>query len=187
MNYDWEKEYARICQVESDINEHLPVLYNLCNKSNTTKELGIGFGVSTRAFLAAIATTHGALNSYDIEIKPNVAEFYQLAKNDGLNFTITCQNTLEAPVYPVDFLFVDSLHTYSQVQQELERHAYFTKKYIAFHDIVSFGEHGEIPNFPNKLQGSGILRAINEWRQINKEWKTIGEYYNNNGLLVLEK
>ena len=195
INKNWKKfmdkyidEYVRFCKIPSDINEHLPLLYSLCVQCASTKEFGVGFGVSTRAFLAAITETKGRLDSYELNVKPEVASLFEMVKQDGLNAELhaTDITKLEKNSNPADFLFIDSLHTYDQVRIELENHGDSTKKFIAFHDTQLFGVDGEIPGNPNKLQGHGILRAITQWMQPRQHWVIKYEFVNNNGLLVLE-
>jgi hypothetical protein len=79
-----------------------------------------------------------------------------------------------------DLLFVDSAHTYETVSKELSLHAHKIKKYIIFHDTVSFGITGDDG-------GEGILKAIHEFLEANLEWKIIHQVDYNNGLMVIER
>jgi hypothetical protein len=79
-----------------------------------------------------------------------------------------------------DLLFVDSHHTYETVSKELEIHAHKIKKYIMFHDTVAFGEVGEDG-------GKGIMFAINEFLEVNPEWKIVHQATYNNGFMIIER
>jgi hypothetical protein len=91
-------------------------------------------------------------------------------------------STLEADVIEeTDMLFVDTLHTYGQVKGELERHGNQARKYIVFHDTVSFGLVGEDYRKP------GINLAIQEFMRDNPHWVLFEHYENNNGLTILAR
>ena len=79
-------------------------------------------------------------------------------------------------------LFIDTLHQYGQLKKELNLHGNKAKKYLAFHDTVSFGREDE-----KNPKGKGLLLAINEFLEKNKELKIIEDLKNNNGLIVLER
>jgi hypothetical protein len=79
-----------------------------------------------------------------------------------------------------NFLFVDSLHVYEQVKEELRLHADKARKYIGFHDTTSYEFNGE-------FGGKGIWPAIQEFIDSHSEWKMIERRYNNNGLTILQR
>ncbi len=178
---DWKQIYDEYCANPSDLNEHLPTLYNLALECNSIVEFGVGFGKSTRAFIYALTTTLGTLNSYDIKLHDGVEELFQQAKEDGLAALFHLQSTLECDINETDLLLVDSHHVYSQVKGELDRHSDKIKKYIAFHDTQLYGISGQ------DHASVGIMPAINEWMDAHPQWKIKQEYYNNNGLLVVER
>jgi len=55
------------------------------------------------------------------------------------------------------------------------------KKYIIFHDTISFGNKDEFG------EGPGLCPAIAEFLKTHPEWKEKETYTNNNGLTVLHK
>jgi len=55
--------YENLCEVSSDINEHLPILKKYTENCNHVTEMGVRSIVSTWAFLAGNPNT---LISYDI-------------------------------------------------------------------------------------------------------------------------
>lgn len=184
--FDWEQEYLRMKSEPSDLNEHLETLYNLaidCGPGSNLCEFGVGFGKSTKAFIFALTKTLGALHSYDIKLHDGIQELFDNANNDGLAAVFHLQNTLEIDLPPIDIslLLIDSHHTYAQVKVELEKHSDRVKKYIAFHDTQLYGisgqDHGSV----------GIMPAINEWMDTHPQWRIKQEYYNNNGMLVVER
>lgn len=178
---DWQQVYTEYCLEPSDLNEHLPTLYNLALECVSITEFGVGFGKSTRAFLYALTTTMGTLNSYDIMLHDGVQDLFDEANKEGLAALFHLQSTLDCDINETDLLLVDSHHTYAQVKGELEKHSDRVKKFIVFHDTQLYGisgqDHGSV----------GIMPAINEWMDSHPQWRIKQEYYNNNGLLVVER
>ena len=70
---------------------------------------------------------------------------------------------------------------YDQLKKELELHGNKAKKYLAFHDTVTFGTRGESSGH------KGLMPAIEGFLQDNPQWAIKHHYKNNNGLLVLER
>jgi hypothetical protein len=92
------------------------------------------------------------------------------------------KNTLEAIIEPTDFLFIDSFHAYSQLRQELERHAGKVSSYLAMHDTEVFGKVGQDGTTP------GLQQAINDFCDAHPdEWFEVDCFTNNNGLTVLSR
>ena len=148
-----------------DIQEHLDFLTRICLDLEVERvlELGVRTGNSTRAFLRAIPILNAKLISVDIEDCSKVAnsdhwEFHQM-------------NSLEYELKePVDILFIDTSHTYTQTSKELVRFAPMTKKAIILHDTISCPP---------------VLNAIKEFlRNPDKEYEFENKE-NNNGLGVL--
>lgn len=180
-NHALYKEYELFCSIPSDINEHMPILYELALKCNHTTELGVGYGRSTRSFIAALIETAGIHHSYEIKLLEGVSELFARATTSGLAAWLHLKSTLDEPIQQTDMLLVDSHHTYIQVKAELELHGDKVNKYICFHDTVLYGDEGQDPG------SLGIRPAIDEWMQIHPEWIILEERLINNGMLILEK
>jgi cephalosporin hydroxylase len=178
---DFFKEYLEYCNIPSDINEHLYILYNLALDDNSVVEFGVGYGRSTRAFMAAIQQTGKSLKSYDLVELDGVASLFRDAKDSGVDASFHQENTIEIDTVSTDILLVDSHHTYEQVSGELKKHASGVRKYIIFHDTVTFGENGQDPGT------RGVLPAINEFLSDNPNWTKYKSFDNNNGLLVIQR
>lgn len=174
MNF--EQEYIDACSRVTDIHEHLPTLSDLTSECSHVTELGVGWAQSTRAFLRHDVVLH----SYEYMPQPGIKEFFEDARNSGRNVTLHIADTRKVEIEPTDFLFVDSLHIYEQVQKELELHADKAKKYIGFHDTTSFEHHGE-------FGGRGIWPAVQEFMDSHPEWQLLKRYTNNNGLTILKR
>jgi hypothetical protein len=147
--------------------------------------MGVRSVVSTWAFLEGQrVVTNGTLISIDIN-HPNysggdLAHVERLARKEGINFRFIQADTLSVTIEPTDFLFIDTLHQYGQLKGELERHASKVRKYLGFHDTVTFGAAGE-------GGGVGLWKAIEEFLDTHKEWRIKTHYTHNNGATIMER
>lgn len=169
--------YMEKCNTPSDINEHLPVIYDYVKKCNHVTEFGVRHVVSTWAMLAA---KPNKIVSYDISHHPNISYAQELAKKENINWQFIQGDTLAVDIEETDFLFIDTLHIYEQLKKELNIHAKKVKKYICFHDTTSFGE-------VNEYGGVGLWKAIQEFLDENKNWKLLERRTNNNGFTIIER
>lgn len=174
MNF--ELEFMESCTKMTDINEHLPVLAELASQCTHVTELGVGWAQSTRAFLRHNVTLH----SYEYLPQPGIVDFFIQARNAGRNVALHIADTRKVEIEPTDFLFVDSLHIYEQVQEELRLHANKARKFIGFHDTTSYEFNGE-------FGGKGIWPAIQEFIDTHPEWQLVERRTNNNGLTILKR
>jgi len=172
---------------------HLDYLKGLAQSVEDVVELGVNRGASS----AALAYCKGKLISYDIDFTKYARK---LKRCLGRKWEMRERNTLhvrpdEAP--PCDLLFMDSLHTYEQLVGELKIFAPQARKYIVFHDTITFatdGANGETGNpTPQKSRilfdpkTHGIRLAIDEFMIANPEWKLVRHAPYGHGLLTLEK
>ena len=171
-----QTEYINACNVPSDMNEHLPFLYDLACECSSITEFGVRHGISTRAFLYSKTP----LRSYDLFLDDIVNELFLYSEQQGNDVKYIQANTLTIDIDQTDLLFIDTLHTYNQLKQELKLHSSKVNKYLVFHDTIAFGpigENGEI----------GLSQAIDEFLNENPHWELQHEFTNNNGLTVLKR
>jgi len=109
------------------------------------------------------------VRSYDIKRCEEVATMETLARAEGVDYLFTLGDTREVDIEETDLLFVDTDHTYAQVKAELERHAHKVRRYLIFHDTVTYKE---------------IVPAIEETLV---DWYTLEDIRTQHGLLILEK
>lgn len=170
--------YDKLCNTPSDINEHLPTLKALASECETIVEMGVRYCVSTFAFiegkpkkLTCIDIVHpttyvpqGGVQSFE--------KVLGLCKEYGIDFNFIEASSLDIEIEPTDLLFIDTLHTREQLQQELFLHSEKAKKYIVLHDTVSC--ETELMPVINAFLEQGV-------------WKIKEHYKNNNGVMVLER
>lgn len=162
--------FISACKESSDINEHLPTLLRIASKCESVIEFGVRYGLSSTALIAARPKS---LVSYDIELSTEAIGIFETGKGEGVQCDLYKKNTHEITIPPVDFLFIDSDHTYSCLSTELHLHGDKPLKFIAFHDTVSYADE--------------LVPAIQEFLNKDLNWTVYEEYTNNNGLLILSR
>jgi hypothetical protein len=187
-----------------DIREHLPTLKEYASKCDHVTEFGVRWVISTWALIAGSPKT---LESFDINhyktwgVDEKILN--EAATEAGVYFKFWQDDVLKTDkLVETDMLFIDTLHSYKQLKMELYLHAHKVKKYLVFHDIVSFGFMDEadvydtggwpehLQNYYRELDDSkkGISPAIEEFLADNRrEWEIDKKFENNNGLLILRR
>lgn len=181
---DLRKEYEIQCNTESDINQHLPTLYETAQGCDHITEMGVRTGVSTRAFLYANPKKYIA---YDLHIDPTVNILFDYCKSIGKDYHYIESDVLKIEIEETDLLFIDTYHCYDQLSKELNLHSGKVKKYIIFHDTYTFGRKGENVSIPGFNGLKGIMYAIEEFLQQNSNWKIVHNVDYNNGLIIIQK
>ena len=168
-----------LTRTATDINEHLPMLYYLAQQCDHVTEFGVRTGASTLAFLHGLQGRPATLRSYDINDQYGVQD--SLTRWTRVEWTFSICSTLSITrIEPTDLLFIDTLHNYDQVRQELALHGESARRWIVFHDTETFGTVGDDG-------GRGINQAITEWLEAKPEWRIVYRTHRNNGLTVIER
>ena len=184
----------RKIQTPCDINEHLETLHKYAKDCEHITEFGTREITATWAFLAAKPKTFVGV---DIYLSPNLPYALELCAENGIDFQWKHQSTLEPDfiIEPTDFLFIDTAHTYGQLKAELVRHGNQARKYIGFHDTVTFGQVNEAPYEANRAfedsipadAPKGLVPAIDEFIAENPHWVRAEVFTHNNGLTILKR
>jgi hypothetical protein len=181
-NMNTQEKFDQLTSNPSDINEHLPTLKRYAEECNTIVELGTGQTVSTWAFIAGKPKTFitvDILHPSERGIDFNV--ILKAAETDNIDFKFILGDSREVELPECDLLFIDTLHDYAMLKEELKIQSSKANKYIIFHDTISFGNRDEFGN------GPGLCPAISEFLKDHPEWKEKETYTNNNGLTVLQR
>jgi hypothetical protein len=198
-----QTKYMSLCNIKSDINEHLPTLYKYATECESILELGVRGCVSSWAF------SFGLLNNGKNTKKLIMNDITEcdvnelLVKTYDLNVDIHCQwiNDLQLEINEnVDLTFIDTWHVYAQLKRELDKFSKVTNKYIIMHDTTVDEIYGETvrcgwnaefqshkSGFPVEEIKCGLWKAIEDFLATNSNWKLKERYTNNNGLTVLER
>jgi Glycosyl transferase family 2 len=174
-----EARYLALRDTASDFNEHLPILRSYAERVPRVTEFGVG-----RSSWALLHARPERLRCYDLgdDLRQvGMRELVALGREIGIDAKFIIGNTLEVEIEDTDLLFIDSLHTYSQLTQELARHAGRVFRYILLHDTETFGPTGE-----DGLQ-PGLIGAVEDFLAKDHTWRMRDRLKNNNGLTILER
>jgi len=198
-----EQKYITLTNTVSDINEHLPTLYNYAKECDSIIELGVRGCISSWAFLRGLMTNNNnkkRLFFNDIN-ECDINELLETVKTLDISVDYKWINDLDLEITePVDLTFIDTWHIYGQLKRELAKYSKVTKKYIIMHDTTVDEIYGETircgwnaeqqsidSGFPVEEIECGLQKAIDEFLIDNPDWKLKERYTNNNGLTILEK
>ena len=199
-----KEHFQKLCNTTpSDINEHLPTLYNYASNCESIIELGVRESVSSWAFVYGLLNNNSDkkkillndINSCDI------AKLLAATENLNIDIKYEWKNDLELEITEnVDMTFIDTWHVYAQLKRELDKFSVFTNKYIIMHDTTVdeiYGEtlrcgwnpieQSENTGFPVEEIICGLGKAIVDFLNENPNWKILEKYTNNNGLTILTK
>jgi len=186
-----EDLYAQHCASGSAMAAHLPRLRALAEGCALAVEFGVKRGASSAALL--LGATH--VISYDVRETPEARVLEQLA---GARWEYRLEDSRAAACPPCDLLFVDSLHTYDQVRAELAAHADHVRRWLVFHDVLTFGTVGAKGESGEQIHpyrrgesvprdALGIRPAIDELLIRDRSWHIAASYSDSHGLLVLRR
>jgi len=200
-----KKKYNILCETPSDINEHLPTLFEYAKKCNSVLELGVRGCVSSYAFALGLLnndTNSGCRLIMNDLNECNISELLSHCKNlDKIQIEYHWINDLDLNIDSnVDMTFIDTWHIYGHLKRELEKFSKITNKYIIMHDTTLDGIYGEtircnwdahrqstITGIPVIEILQGLKPAIDEFLIKYPEWKIDKVFTNNCGLTILKR
>jgi hypothetical protein len=181
MNPKLELIYNQLHDSSKAMAPHMPTLRKYAEECDTAVEFGVNAGCSTVSILLGTCL----LTSYDVR-EHRWHRKIKDAAGDLWDFRL--QSSLEGEPQESDMLFVDSLHNYDQVKGELDRHGDFVRKYIIFHDTITFGVVGADGDTGRQKPGvTGIMPAIMDWMDERPVWSCARHDTNSHGFMVWER
>lgn len=203
INNNMDNIYYQKCNDVSDINEHLPVLFNYASKCDTIVECGVREPTSSYAFVKGLkGNIHNKFTMIDPYKSDKIDCFLEQCHKNKVNTSFILGSDLDCELINTDLLFIDSLHIYGQLKRELEYWNKHVNKYIIMHDTTSFELQSEsrywskteYEHFKNILNmtddeiNKGLWYAVEEFIKNNAStWKIEKRYTNNNGLTILSR
>lgn len=162
------------------IAPYMDKLYELSKECKHITEMGVNQVNSSWAFLNARPeklvcidiTFEYAYKNLGFENHIWLECFKDLAKKENLNLELIEKSTLDIEIEETDLLFIDTLHTYDHLKQELFLHGNKARKYIVLHDTVLFPE---------------LNKAISDYLEKNKNWTVHQRFVSNPGLTIMKR
>jgi hypothetical protein len=198
-----ETAYDVACKEASDINEHLPTLYQLGLQCSHITEFVYGHNVhSSWAFARCLLRReHTLFVSVRNKDNKNIRQVQKVCRKEGIKHrSMLFSNSLEVPLFPTDLLFIDTWHVYGQIKRELKTWAPMVSKYIVLHDTAIDDQLGETMRtwsyIPYLLWSTGytieelirgLTYGIQQFLDQNPEWRLFKRFQNNNGLTILKR
>ena len=171
---DIQENYNKILSIDSDIKDNLSVLNYFAKQCDHITEMGVRAMFSSWAFLAGLKQG-GTFIGIDIvhpkEYGIDIEKIKTECEKEGIKFNFVQGDTLEAEIEPTDMLFIDTIHTKTQLSKELKMHASRVRKFMAFHDTVSCPE---------------LCLIIDDFLHQNKNWRVVFIGNLSNGLIVIQ-
>lgn len=172
----------RAVAIKRDLNEHLLTLRDYARDADRYCE------VSNRieSAVAAIASGCKRLELHNTELNRGLNEVVNMAtgedkETDDPALFIEFDSRPSVAVDGIkdcDVLFIDSVHTYQMLIDELRKYAGSVSRYIIMHDTQVHGKTGEDG-------GPGLLPALREFMREFPEWSVINHTNTQHGLTVI--
>lgn len=163
------EELAARTHEDCDICEHFPLIEKYGKQCEHITEFGVRSIVSTWGWVAARPKT---LICYDKDIPTHLQDIYDTAASVGVNFEFHQGDTREIEIVETDLLFIDTDHSYEQMNIELNLHGNKARKFLVFHDTE---------------WAVDMNRAIKEFMEANPHWVDEEEVTNNNGFKIIKR
>jgi predicted O-methyltransferase YrrM len=151
-------------------------------KPKTILELGVGgdSGISTSVYLAYIEKNGRYLHSIELNPLGMTGERYAAYLDKIWRFkyddSVTWLNQKVAEDYCYDMIFIDTSHTYLHTSAEMQLASQITDNMLM--DDALF------PGNTTDTEQGGVVRAIAEWVENNKNWEKIDFWGGNTVLLT---
>lgn len=145
-------------------------------------ELGVRDGLSTCYMLSGRPRHMRSIDIRPCSNRENIEQALRdIYPDRPIPWMFERGSSLEVLPSSAHVLFIDTLHTYKQLSQELARWASFALERIVMHDTRTYGLKGEDGTEP------GLRAAIREFLASHGEWVCEYDFENSHGLTVLTR
>jgi len=164
-------EDRKLQAIASDISGHMDTMLRYGRECKTIVEFGTCRGTSTLCWILSkpseilcVDIDHQPLYAWDI-IKDFIKDF-------SIDLKLVTGDSRTYKIEPTELLFIDTIHEYGFLLQELNSSGNKATKYLIFHDTAF---------------SLGCYQAVQVWCQENPHWKIKEHFTNCNGLTICER
>ena len=155
------------------IKYHLETLKEYASECDTITEMGVDSVNTTWAFLDSRPKKLTSIDIINTKAPDIVTLAETLAEREGIDFKFILGDTTKIEIETTQFLYIDTLHTYSQLKKELQLHPKKVSKYIAFHDTHMFKD---------------MAKALYEFlEEYSDDWEICYQTEENCGLTIIKR
>lgn len=191
---DIDEWYTYCLMVSSPVREYMNILYKYGKECRHITDCGTGEVHSAWAFAKALKDTkHGhKLLCMDVYMGKKAHILTEACHTNKLHFLFYIGTDLLGAPEDTDMVFFDTWRVYGQAKRELELWHNRVSKYIIIHGTTKYGlkpeeNYRNENNFPAEETTRGIIPAIQEFLDSNKNWEVEKIYVINEGLTILKK
>ena len=134
-----EEKYNSLCNLPSDINEHLPILCKYAKECESVIECGVRKCVSSWALAFGLLNNNKEIKKLLLNdlIKCDIDELLNETKYLPIEVTYQWKNNLNLDLTSnYDMIFIDTWHVYGHLKRELAKFSPIINKYIIMHDTT---------------------------------------------------
>jgi hypothetical protein len=195
--------YDFVCQKGSTFKQHAEAVKKIAQKCSSITELGVQGMNSGIGLLYGLSESPHSLRSYlgiDINFPPEniLNKVRKMAEDSGINFTFKQISDLDFSILdPVDFLHIDTSHTYLHLTYELETFAPFVRSYILMHDTSDpYGYRDDSPPKPEldfrypahiNRKKRGLWIAIEDFLYEHSDWSLYERGLESPGYTIIKR
>jgi hypothetical protein len=197
---------------KTDVSQHLPFVAETLRRASSYVEVGVRSAECTHGAIWGLATANDrtkrrSYTGIDITLKPLKwsRAWTEEAAKCGVDVTFIEADSLKVTPPVTDVMFIDGLHVYRQVLEELNRFADNVAWRILLHDTVTFGDVseftkagvGKLTRMQEEFKKShgwsktdlsvGIAHAVDTFLRTHDEWERLDAWTHCNGLTVLQR
>ncbi|MBF8263348.1 MAG: NYs-1 [Parachlamydiales bacterium] len=199
-----EEIYQHVSQDSALYRQLVPAAKRMAQKCASAAEIGVLHMHSSFGILFGLSKSSQKPRSYlGIDISPppeqclNAAKIW--AQEAEIDFNFIQANDLDITLDPVDFLLIDSYHTYRHLTYELETFAPSVRSYILLHDTGypwgTIDENESNPNMENESRypdhinrtKRGVWPAVIDYLDQHPEWKIYERDFSNAGITIIQR
>eukprot|EP00760_Papus_ankaliazontas_P015689 PhM_4_TR16667/c0_g1_i1/m.106181 len=175
--------YHEMLIYPTDINRLVPIIHSYAMRASHVVEMGSRRGHSTTGILQAYPMNFTVIDLIITEDVRAITDTYRNCKPTDRIINVVESDDLLVDISPeTEMLFIDTWHAGQLLRKELAKHASKSRRWLLFHDVISFG-HGDEGG-----GGQGLWPVIRDFvKEHSDEWEEEAYFPFSHGLLVLRR